>query len=639
MKKYILYIVFTFVTVSVKAQEYKLFGASINEKVQLKWMSKQISRETAFDVYKKENENWEKLNMNPIVPSPLISANELKSSKNPFPNDEAYAIYVEHYSKKEDAANKQAYADYTLAMNSISDNVLAKHRGIYFEDSNVQKGKTYSYKLVDAKSQKELSVINNLTVGNLGNAPDNIKFKQNKQNIELVWPINEDYIGYNLYRNNDKINGELIMPNTEKGSVSINSYNDLKVPAGNYVYIIKGVTFLNTESNPSQEIKVEVKDATPPAVVKGVNAERKNLGVTITWKASTDADVVGYNIHKSNDMGKNFAKITTQPIKENKYIDVLKKDVSGTLQYKVEAVDASGNGLLSMPVAIFAPDVEAPAKLEDVKGKSEVGKITISWKANSEKDLAGYRIYRGLKNDDENEMLLLNVEPQTATIFVDTFNEKASTKFIYKVAAVDKSYNHSEKAEVWIQLPDVIPPTAPFLKEAKIENDEVILNWNPVLTDAIQGYEVYRRIDEIDEKISTDLVNGLTFVDKIKNRGIIEYYVKAVDSAKLVSSPSNKIAIATGDIKADFSLVVNQNIARKKVVLTITGVKPEEIQELIVYRKDGDSGFRIISSFFTNNEFIDLNSEENQIYQYFVVALLKDDTRLKSEKISINNTY
>jgi len=135
------------------------------------------------------------------------------------------------------------------------------------------------------------------------------------------------------------------------------------------------------------------------------------------------------------------------------------------------------------------------------------------------------------------------------------------------------------------------------------------------------------------------LVNATTFTDKIKTRGIIEYFVKAVDSAKLVSPASNKIAITTGDMKTEFSIAVNQNIERKKVVIKILGIKPEEASQIIVYRKTGDAGFTIVPSAFTNSEFIDLSTEENTIYEYFVVAILKDDSRLKSEKLSINNTF
>lgn len=641
MKKYLGYIVISLVSFSIQAQDYKLFGASVNGKVQLKWLTKQISRETAFDVYKKEGSNWEKLNATPIVPSPLISDKELKSSKNPFPNDEAYEIYVEHYAKKEATANKQAYADYTLVLNSILKNELAKHRGIYFEDASVQNGKVYSYKLVDAKTQKELSILNNITVGTLGKAPENVKFQQNKQNIEFTWSSNEDYIGYNLYRNNEKLNDDFIMPNAEKGVISLVSYKDSNVPAGNYTYVLKGITFLNTESNATPEIKVEVKDLTPPPVVKGVNAERKNLNVTITWKPSLEKEVVGYNIHKSTDMGKTFAKITSQPIKDAKYVDILKKEVSGTIQYKVEALDSKGNGILSMPVAVYAPDAEAPSMPVEVKGTAEPGKISLSWKANSEKDLAGYRIYRGLKDDDENDMLLLNVTPQSNTSFVDTFYEKAGTKFIYKVTAIDKSFNESEKVSVWVQLPDVVPPQAPFLKEATFERESVRLKWDAVMTDAILGYDVYRVNNGTEKKVNTDLVRDLYFNDiTLKEKGIYEYFVKAVDSAKLVSKPSNKIAITTASQDANkIQLVISQDPRAKKVQIKIEGISALAVQEAKLFRKVGDLGFLRIPFQISEAFFTDETSEEGVIYEYYAEIITTDEVKLKTTTVQINNTF
>jgi hypothetical protein len=94
----------------------------------------------------------------------------------------------------------------------------------------------------------------------------------------------------------------------------------------------------------------------------------------------------------------------------------------------------------------MSPITVHPKCPKNVKGTAESGRISLAWIANTEKDLAGYRIYRGLVDDDENNMLLLNVTPQTATTYVDTFPKHAKTKFIYKVSALDKAFNESPKA-------------------------------------------------------------------------------------------------------------------------------------------------------------------------------------------------
>ncbi|VXB22520.1 Fibronectin type 3 domain-containing protein [Flavobacterium sp. 9AF] len=641
MRKLYIYVVVFVCSFSVRAQEYQLFAASGNNKVELKWMSKKIVKETAFDIFRQEKGNWKKLNLSPIVPSVIIAENELDTSKNNFPNDEAYKIYIKHYSKNEKDPNKQAFANYNLAVNSIFSNDLAKHRGIYFEDSTVQNNKVYSYKLVDANSQKELSIITNLKVGELGIAPEKLSAKQVNQNVGLSWEANENYIGYNLYRNNVKVNNEPILPNAEQGKIIHVKYVDNDVLAGNYSYIVKGITFLNTESNPSSKVDININDKTPPKKIEGFKGSRNGNEIILTWKLSTEEDVAGYYIHKSIDNGKSFEKITSQPLtsSESKYIEKVATDLVNTYQFKIEAIDKNGNGNMSNPVSVFVPDTQAPLQPVDLVAQSEVGKITLSWRPNPEKDLAGYRIYRGLIDDDENNMTLLNVEPQVKTLFVDTFNEKAGTKFIYKVVAVDRSFNQSEKAVIWVQLPDVIPPVAPFLSDIKTEKNQVILNWNPVLDDAIQGYEVYRIIEEKEEKISRDLISQNSFIDEINYNGIIAYYVKAVDSSQLRSNASNKIAIVTGDLERDLSVQLNQEIRSKKVLIKLLGIKLDEVSEVMLFKKIGQGGFSIIPSHFVENEFLDLNTEENTIYEYFVEVILNDNSRIRSEKRSINNVY
>lgn len=639
MKK-IIFTIVLLLSFSVKSQEIKLFGESVNGKIQLKWMSKKLFNDSSYDILRNDgNGNWQKINSSPIIASEIISVAELKSSKNKYTNDKSYKFYIETKNTKEKDVNKQAYADYQLSIGAIFDNQLAKHMGIYFQDDNVEAGKNYSYKLVDAKSQKEISVLNNIKAGEISPAPEKVEINQEKQNVKLTWKNNENFFGYNIYRNGSKINEEPIFANLENNIYSV-SYVDQKLPEGNYNYVIKGITFLNTESKPSNGLNFSVKDLTPPLAVKGTKAERKDNIVTISWIQTNDKEVVGYNVLRSDDNGKFYKKITAQPLKINdtKYNDRFEETVSGTFYYKIETIDSNGNSTTSNNVSILVPDHFPPSKPVDLISRVQPGKILLSWKPNSEKDLAGYRIYRGLKDDDENEMLLLNVAPQKEANYTDIFNEKAGTKFIYKVVAIDNSFNESPKSSLWVQLPDVIAPQAPVLKEAVIENGKVNLKWDEVLTDKILGYDVYRIYNSKEEKITSQPVKSNLFSDEVIKRGIIEYFIKAVDSAKLESKPSNKIAITTADDVANqLRLVINQDLRTKKLNLKIEGVKPDEVQEIKLFKKTGKSGF-VRTPFKLNPDvFLDEETAEGEIYEYYVEVITIDDAKLKSEKVVFNN--
>jgi fibronectin type 3 domain-containing protein len=631
------------ISLGITAQECQLFVASAEKSIQLKWMSKSLVENSTFDVYRKESSgNWQKINDKVITASPIITVAELKTNKNTFPNDQKYATYIDYKNSKETNENKQAYANYSLVIAAVFDNDLAKHLGIYFEDKNVSLGKKYQYKVVNALSQKELSVSMMIQLGDKPLAPVDLKAVQEKQNVTLSWKAQEEFIGYNVYKNGTKLNEEVILPNAEKDQAYTVNLVDENVTPGTQKYTVSGITFLNTESQISTATAIDVKDLTPPSGITSLKGIRKENEIVLEWKGSKDKKAKGYFVYKSSDKGKTFKKLNTAmlEIKTENFIDKKTDANFGSFQYQIETIDALGNATKSMPVSVFIPDHLAPAEPKSFVGKTESGKISLSWQSNTEKDLIGYRIYRGLKDNDENSMLLLNVKPQMATTFIDTFPKKASTKFIYKLTAIDQSFNESKKATLWVQLPDLIPPAAPFFKSATLKDNAVALQWELVRTDAILGYNIYRTNGEKSTKVNTNYITTDNFSDNtLLKKGMYEYYIQAIDSAQLESKPSNRIVINTSASlsNAQIKLKISQELSSKKVVLEVEGIKEEEIQTLRLYRKDGRSGFKAIPAQFVNGIFIDTSSESGKLYDYYADIVNQNDERIKTEVTHFNN--
>lgn len=623
---------------TVQAQQYQLFTASAEKSIRLKWMSKTMKQDAAFDVYRKDGSAWQKINAQPIVASPVINKSELATAKNPFPKDSSYATYIEFKSNVESNPNKQAYADYTLAMAAVFDNKLAAHLGIFFEDASVEKGKKYQYKLM--QSDKELAVSSEIALGDTASAPTEFKSKQEKQDVKFDWKVDEQFISYNVYRNGKKVNTDPILANLE-GKQYLVSYRDKDIKQGSYKFTVRGVTYLNIEGKPSSEIAIDIKDLTPPSAVKGFKAERKATEVAMAWTASADKDLKGYNVYKSTDKGKTFQKINAQLIdpKTTQLAEKLGGENFGTFQYYLEAVDEAGNATPSVKTSVFVPDHNPPAMPQSVKAQSESGKIALSWKANTEKDLAGYRIYRGLKDDDENSMLLLNVKPQTATTFIDTFPKKAKTKFIYKVTALDKAFNESAKASAWVTLPDIVPPSAPVLQEPIQNGNDIELKWGLVTTDAILGYDVYRIFEDKKVKVNDAKIIVGNFADKaLVKKGLYQYYVQAIDSAGLESKPSNSVYTNTSGSKAGtVKLMVMQEARTKKVQVEIVGIESADVAMVKLYRKDGDTGFRIVPFQYGAAAVIDETSASGNIYEYFAEITDHAERQIKTDRVIFNN--
>ena len=634
------FLFFSFIT---NAQEYKLFAVGSENKMLLKWMSEKQGNTNSFDVYRKENNGtWQKINEKPILAAPIIKESELKTVKNLYANDESYAFYIKYKNTKEETQNKQDFADYSIAISAIYDNNLAKHLGIFFEDVTINKSKKYDYKLTFSNSQTELSSVSGISVNDIPNEPKEAKASQEKQNITLTWKGDENFIGFNVYKDGKKANDQPIMPNLETGKNNLVQSVQENVKPGTYRFVVKGITFLNTESKSSEEISVTVKDVTPPIGITKLTGTRKENEVVLQWKATTDKEAKGYFVFKSTDKGKTVKKLNEVLLSADKeqFSETIKPEESGTFQYYIATQDQEGNTANSIPLRIFIPDHQAPEMPKSVISKVEPGKITLSWLGSTEKDLLGYRIYRGLKDDDENSMLLLNSAPQITTTFSEIFLSKAATKFIYKITAIDKSFNESKKATLWVQLPDIIPPSAPFLKEAIVRENAIELQWNWAKEDAIQGYNVYKINDEKLQKLNENLVLTANFSDKsVFNKGVSEYYIQAVDSSKLISKPSNRIFVNGPELNrnAAVKLTANQDTRSRKVTLTIEGITPAEVQSMRIYRKDGPAGFRVLPIEFNKQSLQDETSASGKIYQYYFECVDFSNQKIKSAIINFNN--
>jgi fibronectin type 3 domain-containing protein len=70
--------------------------------------------------------------------------------------------------------------------------------------------------------------------------------------------------------------------------------------------------------------------------------------------------------------------------------------------------------------------------------------IALSWKANPERDLAGYKVWR--KAEGEAEYALLTPDPLLANTFTDTAVEK-NKRYEYAISAVDRAGNESPRSE------------------------------------------------------------------------------------------------------------------------------------------------------------------------------------------------
>lgn len=187
--------------------------------------------------------------------------------------------------------------------------------------------------------------------------------------------------------------------------------------------------------------------------------------VQLNWTAPTEnadgsipANILGYNIYRSESDKLPAKLLTTAPISDATYEDRF-FDFEKTYYYFVRAVslgpDASpiesseSNIVTIKPVDTFPPS--APAAITIAATPTT---ISLFFPANPEKDIAGYKIYRTTDSSlPKDKWELITPELITVITFQDEKVESGKTYYYY-VTATDNAKNVSEASEV---VSEIVP--------------------------------------------------------------------------------------------------------------------------------------------------------------------------------------
>ncbi len=139
-------------------------------------------------------------------------------------------------------------------------------------------------------------------------------------------------------------------------------FKDLNLPDGQYQYTVTAVDRYGLESAHSNQVNIGVGDVTPPSAPTNLSAMASDSDIILTWSASPQSDVVGYNIFRGTTSGGPYTKINTTLIDTNNYLDT-SKTTSIYRYYVASAVDAVGNeSAFSSEAFVTIVDNEAPEK-------------------------------------------------------------------------------------------------------------------------------------------------------------------------------------------------------------------------------------------------------------------------------------
>ena len=294
----------------------------------------------------------------------------------------------------------------------------------------------------------------------------------------------------------------------EIATVTVPEYLDLGLTNDQtYSYALLAVDTHGNRSARSAPVPITPTDLTPPGAPTGVVAVRGDGRVDLTWSANPEPDLADYRVMRD---GVEVATVTGA----TGHADVgLTNDT--TYRYTLAAVDTHGNhSISSSPVFATPTDLGAPAAPTGLAAVAGDGQVTLSWTANTEPDIAGYRVLRDGAT----------VATVTGTAYTDT-GLTDDTTYAYALVAVDSHGNTSPvSASVPATPTDRTPPAVPTgLAVAKVSGRSV-LSWTANTEPDLATYRVLR------DGVEIATVTGTTYTDNGAGGAPRPYALVAVDT-------------------------------------------------------------------------------------------------------------
>jgi fibronectin type 3 domain-containing protein len=219
-----------------------------------------------------------------------------------------------------------------------------------------------------------------------------------------------------------------------------------------YGYRIRAVSARGGMSAWSEEVRVAplLSLAIPKALVAQGGDSHNLLSwepVTTRMDGSRYDGFVGYNVYRSAEKGRiDKTPLTKEPLRAASYKDTTA--VNGkTYYYRIRSVDSPAlpwrESLDSEEVSATPRDMTPPDRPKGLTVVPGVNRVFLSWNENSERDLAGYYVYRTMTPGREYVRLTDKALNRT------TFSDEAvstDTTYYYTITAVDQAGNESARS-------------------------------------------------------------------------------------------------------------------------------------------------------------------------------------------------
>ncbi|WP_161880715.1 fibronectin type III domain-containing protein [Deinococcus alpinitundrae] len=256
------------------------------------------------------------------------------------------------------------------------------------------------------------------------------------------------------------------------------SYTDKSAPPASPRYYALQVSDGSRQSEPSPERVGRAYNETPPGAPKALKAVGDDNAITLTWAASPEKDIDGYNVYRAEIGVGGKAPVVLlngEPVTATRFKDDIPQGVQSQFRYTVKAVNTSGvEGAASEASAAQLTDKTPPPSPLLIRAQSAVGKVAIIFTLPPTPDLKEYQVYRAAQN--EAEPVKVATLPPDSLGYLDS-KVRGGVQYSYAVVAVDLRGNLSNASNVLSAQPPESRLTAPADLKATLSKGQISLTW------------------------------------------------------------------------------------------------------------------------------------------------------------------